>query len=114
MTRSLGSSLGAGATTYGYDIRGNRTTISSAGSSPVSVLSYDQADRLTGINTADSTYRYNADGLRISKTVSGETTGFVWDHSAPTPQLLSESTDGDQIAQQAPNKSPTSPQACSQ
>ncbi|MEZ5309296.1 MAG: hypothetical protein R2735_01635 [Microthrixaceae bacterium] len=103
-----------GATTYGYDIRGNRTTISSAGSSPVSVLSYDQADRLTGINTADSTYRYNADGLRISKTVSGETTGFVWDHSAPTPQLLSESTDGDQIAQQAPNKSPTSPQACSQ
>ncbi|HEX3539334.1 MAG TPA: RHS repeat domain-containing protein [Acidimicrobiales bacterium] len=39
----------AGATTYGYDTRGNLTTIAAAGSATSSALGYDQANRLISV-----------------------------------------------------------------
>jgi antitoxin YefM len=45
----------AQTTTYGYDARGNRTTVSPAGGSAVA-LTYDQANRLTAYG-ANATYR---------------------------------------------------------
>ena len=67
------------ATTYGYDTRGNRTSVTPPGG-PAVALGYDQANRLTSYGTA-ATYAYNGDGLRMSKTVSGTTTQFSWDQS---------------------------------
>jgi RHS repeat-associated protein len=76
----------SGATTYGYDSRGNRTTATPP-SGPVTTLGYDQANRLTSYGTT-ATYAYDGDGIRASKTVSGSTTRFTWDEAASLPQLL--------------------------
>jgi RHS repeat-associated protein len=76
-------------TTFGYDLQGNRTTVTTNTGSTVT-SKYDQVNRLTGYGTT-ATYRYNADGLRASKTVSGTTTSFTWDAS-PASALLSEGT----------------------
>lgn len=78
------------ATTYGYDTRGNRTSVTPPGG-PAVALGYDQANRLTSYGTT-ATYAYNGDGLRMSKTVSGTTTSFAWDQSGGLPLLLSDST----------------------
>lgn len=75
------------ATTYTYDPQGNRTSVTTAGQTPVT-LTYDQANRLTGHGT--STYRYDGDGLRASKTVGATTTSFVWSHAEGLPLLLVE------------------------
>jgi RHS repeat-associated protein len=75
----------AGATTFGYDSRGNRTA---AGSTS---YGYDQANRLTTVNGGQATYAYNGDGLRMSRTVSGATTQFTWDGSGSPPLLLEQS-----------------------
>jgi hypothetical protein len=40
--------------------------------------------------TDTTTYTYDADGLRTSKTGGGVTTRFVWDRSGPLPLLLEE------------------------
>jgi RHS repeat-associated protein len=37
-----------------------------------------------------TTYTYNADGLRVSKTTAGTTTQFVYDTTQPTPQVLED------------------------
>jgi len=77
-----------GATSFGYDNKGNRTSaVPSSGSATCD--SYDQANRLTSIKTGTGssctspttvgTYAYDGDGLRESKTVSGTTTQFTWD-----------------------------------
>ncbi len=77
-----------GATTYTYDARGNRTKLTppSGGATP---LAYDQANRLTGYG-ANPTYAYNGDGLRLSKTVSGSTSQFLWDVGSTLPLLLKD------------------------
>lgn len=79
-----------GATTYTYDPRGNRTSATPAAGGAVT-LSYDQGNRLTGYGTS-ATYTYNADGLRMSKTVSGATSQFVWDAAAAVPLVLKDGT----------------------
>jgi len=77
-----------GATTYGYDNKGNRTsTVPSTGSATCDT--FDQPNRLTKIQTGTGsgcttpttvgTYAYDGDGMRESKTVSGTTTQFTWD-----------------------------------
>jgi RHS repeat-associated protein len=81
-----------GATGYGYDTRGNRTTVTPPSPAPVTTLSYDQANRLTAVDTAGATYAYNPDGLRTSKTVSSATTSFAWDKTGGLPLLLTETT----------------------
>jgi RHS repeat-associated protein len=80
----------SGATTYGYDTRGNLTTITPAGGS-ATTLSYDQGERLTSYGSA-ATYSYDGDGLRAAKTVGGSTRHFSWDGSGGAPLLLSDGT----------------------
>jgi RHS repeat-associated protein len=65
--------------TFTYDTRGNRTAPanSSAGSG---TLGYDQANRLVSFGST-ATYKYNGDGLRMSKTVAGATSTFVYDQA---------------------------------
>ena len=77
-------------TTYTYDTRGNRTTISPP-FGPTTTLGYDQADRLTSYGTT-ATYTYNGDGQRLTKTVNGTTQTFTWDQTGSIPTLLSDST----------------------
>ena len=77
-----------GATTYGYDARGNRTTVTPPSGGPTP-LTYDQAHRLTAYATS-VTYAYNGDGLRMSKTVSGSTSQFLWDPSGGLPLMIKD------------------------
>jgi RHS repeat-associated protein len=75
-----------GATTFNYDTRGNRTKVMPPSGGAVT-LTYDQANRLTAYGSS-ATYAYNGDGLRMSKTISGSTTQFLWDSSQVLPLLL--------------------------
>jgi RHS repeat-associated protein len=77
-------------TTYGYDARGNRTTVTPPGGT-TTTLTYDQVNRLTAYG-ASATYAYNGDGLRSSKTVSGTAESFTWDVAEGLPKLLVDST----------------------
>lgn len=90
----------SGATTYGHDVSGN-LTLRQPSSGAATCYSYDQANRLTGINTGTGstctsptttgTYAYDSDGLRESKVVSGVTTKFTWDGSSgAVPDLLQQ------------------------
>src|SRR6185437_8234690 len=56
-----------------------------------STFGYNQANRLTSYNSSTS-YLYNGDGQRVSKTVSGTATAFVWDNVDSTPLLLAAGT----------------------
>ncbi len=78
---------GTQTTTYSYDTQGNRTGVSVAGQ-PGTTLTYDQAGELTGYGSV-ATYSYDGDGLRMSKTVGGNTTSFAWDQSGTVPLLIS-------------------------
>lgn len=78
----------SGATTYAYDTRGNRTTATPPAGGATN-LSYDQANRLTAYGTNRS-YAYNGDGLRMSKTVSGSTSQYLWDVASALPLLLKD------------------------
>jgi RHS repeat-associated protein len=83
-----------GATSYTYDVNGNRTGTTTATSSQG--YSYDEAQNMaTSTNPAGSvtSYTYDADGLRQSKTTGGTTTHFTWDHdSGGLPLLLADDT----------------------
>ena len=81
-----------GATNYSYDTRGNRTAVTPSAGQAVT-LTYDQANRLTNYGAASTTtYAYNADGLRMSKTSGGTTTQFAWDVAGGLPLLLKDGT----------------------
>jgi RHS repeat-associated protein len=79
-----------GATTFGYDAKGNRTG-KVPGTGSATCYTYDQPNRLTEIQTGTGsscsspttvgTYAYDGNGIRASKTVSGTTTHFTWDGS---------------------------------
>jgi len=73
---------------FSYDANGNRTA-RKLGAIPLQSYSYDQANRLIGFG-ANVTYRYNGDGLRMSKTVKGVTQNFVWDVAGGLPLLLKD------------------------
>jgi RHS repeat-associated protein len=75
------------STTYTYDLRGNRKTKTPPLGAATS-YTYDQADRLKTIGS--TSYTYNGDGLRMSKTVSGVTTPFAWNLAEGLPLLLSD------------------------
>ena len=66
--------------------RGNRITVAPPAGGAIN-LSNDQANRLTAYGTS-STYAYNGDGLRVSMTVSGSTSQFLWDVASALPLLL--------------------------
>jgi YD repeat-containing protein len=58
------------------------------------VFTYDRENRLTTatMGGAASTYAYNGDGLRVSRTAGGSTTDYVWDVGSALPVVLQETT----------------------
>ena len=90
ITSSTPAGAGSVTTAYTYDAQGNRTSAVNpiAGTT---TLTYDQANRLTGYGST-ATYSYSGDGVRVSKTASGITTGYTWDLATQTPELLSDGT----------------------
>jgi YD repeat-containing protein len=77
-------------TTFTYNSRGNLLTWTPP-SGPAFTYAYDQANRLTAYGST-ATYRYNGDGLRMSKTVSGISEPFTWDNSGSLPLLIVDGT----------------------
>ena len=78
-------------TSYSYDTRGNRTTIS-APYGQTATFGYDQANRLNSYSAGatTATYHYTGAGLRTSKTVNGNVSTFTWDTATAVPLLLSD------------------------
>ncbi len=69
---------------YGYDNRGNRTTMSTSNpvERPDSTLTFDKRDRLTNVTLTSGgnvSYKYNGDGLLWERTENGLTTRYYWD-----------------------------------
>jgi RHS repeat-associated protein len=92
-TQLVAVTIGLKATqsNYSYDTDGNRTSNAPL-TGTAATLGYDQADRLTSYG-ATTSYRYNGDGQRVSRTVSSTVTPFVWDAaSGSVPLLLAEGT----------------------
>jgi RHS repeat-associated protein len=80
-----------GKTTWSYDKNGDVTQI--AGPTKTQVFTYDAADHLVGVstttgsNTTTVTYTYDGDGNRVSSTVGGVVTNYVWDPIGQYPEL---------------------------
>jgi RHS repeat-associated protein len=77
----------AGATTYGFDPRGNRTTVTAAGRTET--YGYDQRDNLTSV-PGGTTYAYDGEGNRATTTTGGDVNRFTWDREGELPMLLLE------------------------
>lgn len=73
---------------FTYNARGDRISEELLDGS-TRILTYDQADRLIGVN-GNVSYSYNGDGLRTSKAVNGVPTDFVWNQTEPLPELLQD------------------------
>jgi YD repeat-containing protein len=75
------TSIGGGSVsrTFAYDVRGNVTTNGTAH------YAFDQADRLTSVNTSTDKYTYDAEGRRVKAVGSGATTYSLYTHDG---QLL--------------------------
>ncbi len=80
---------------YEYNSSGQRTkTTPTPG--PATTYGYDQAGNLISVErpaegettAIKDTYAYDGNSMRASQTISGITTYFVWDASAPLPLLL--------------------------
>jgi YD repeat-containing protein len=65
----------SGVISYAYDNNGNTIT---AGSTSSEYNGFNQLKKVSTGNTI-AEYTYNADGLRISKTVNAAVTKYVWD-----------------------------------
>jgi RHS repeat-associated protein len=76
------------ATDYTYDASGNRVAATSPDGTTVP-HTYDMTGRLTTYGS-NASYSYNADGLRVTKTIAGSTKRFTWDTSNGLGQLLSD------------------------
>ena len=66
--------------TYEYDNNGNKLVRLTDGEI-AEVFTYDVLNRLVRaeLDGVDAEYTYRPDGLRITKTVNGETTQHIWD-----------------------------------
>jgi RHS repeat-associated protein len=71
-------------TAYSYDLQGNRVTKTPPTGAAIS-YTFDQANHLTAVGT--TTYRYDGNGLRASKTVAAVTSAFAWDQSSTNVSL---------------------------
>jgi RHS repeat-associated protein len=84
----------SGATKYGFDADGNRTSATtSAGTA--NTLTYDGGGELTSATSSGTTlgsYTYDGDGLRTSKTTTAGTQQFTWDGRGSLPVMLSDGT----------------------
>lgn len=73
-----------------YDAAGDRLSGGEVGTaSAFRQYTYDQTGRLTAVPGV-ATYSYNGDGLRVSKSVPGQTLSYVWDQSSSQHELLSD------------------------
>ncbi len=81
--------LSEGSTTYSYDANGN--TLSKNDGSLTSYV-YDAENRLIHAQTATDTidYTYDANGIRQSQTVNGNTTTYLVDQNRDYAQVLEE------------------------
>ncbi len=73
---------------FTYNARGDRIAETTPGAATLT-LNYDQADRLVDVDGTIS-YAYNGDDMRVSKTVDGTTTQFVWNRAEVMPELLQD------------------------
>jgi RHS repeat-associated protein len=81
----------AGTTTpITYDAQGNRLTGPAPGGA-TAAYTWDQANRLTAAN--GTTYAYNADNLRTTRTpATGTAQHYAWDTRAGVPLMLTDGT----------------------
>ncbi|MEW9699816.1 RHS repeat-associated core domain-containing protein [Paenibacillus sp. SI8] len=88
--------------TYGYDNRGNRTSMTTNNpfDSPDSLKTFDKRDRLItvgltpqGGNGPSVNYKYNGDGLLWERTENSQTTRYYWDGD----QIIAEGNVNNQI-----------------
>ncbi len=79
--------LTAAGVSYAYDANGNQT------GRGTDTFTYDHENRLTQsvIGGVTSSSVYNGDGLRMSHTVSGQTTSYTWDVAGGLPVILQDS-----------------------
>ena len=77
-----------GGVSYGYDNNGNQTSRGS------DAFAWDHENRMTSatVSSAQTTYTYNGDGLRMSRTAGGNTTNYTWDVAGGLPMLLQDGT----------------------
>jgi RHS repeat-associated protein len=75
---------------FSYDAVGDRLQRSDQ-LGAVTSYGYDQAGRLINYG-GNSTYSYNGDGLRMSKTVSGVAEPFIWDMADGMPVIIQDGT----------------------
>ena len=82
----------SGATTYGYDTLGERTSTKPA-TGTTTTYAYNQAGQLTGYTGPGGTasYIYDGQGLRAAKTIASTTTAYAWS-IGNTPDPLSDGT----------------------
>jgi RHS repeat-associated protein len=75
--------VGGATTNYSFDAAGRRISAGSA------TLAWDQENRLLAYGSNNS-YAYNGSGIRMSKTVAGQTRAFAWDTVEGLPLLLQD------------------------
>ena len=86
-----------GSVEYGYDANGNTktTTQKDAAGNVVGTVTYNwnKENRLVGVTgpNLSVSYAYDADGVRVSKTVNGVTIEYLVDKNLPYAQVLEES-----------------------
>lgn len=76
--------------TYTFDSNGNRTAETDQNNA-ITSFSYDQANRLTRYSSGSTTatYKYDGDGLRVSKTIgTGSPESYVWNAAESTSAPL--------------------------
>ncbi|MDQ1726229.1 MAG: hypothetical protein QOK14_274, partial [Frankiaceae bacterium] len=81
----------AGTTTSKYDHNGDLVSVT--GPNGTETFTYDASGHLVGVRLPTGStiaYAYDGDGNRISKTVGGVTTQYVWDPANASPQLAIE------------------------
>jgi len=89
-----------GSIEYGYDNNGNTQTKTrkDAASNVVETVTYswNKENRLVGVSAPNLSisYEYDADGVRVSKTVNGVKTEFLVDNNRDYAQVLEESVNG--------------------
>lgn len=78
--------------TLSYNGNGDRTGQTDSIANTQTAFGYDQADRLISFaqGSTTSSYRYNGDGLRMSKTVNGTTSIQVWDLAEGMPVMIQD------------------------
>lgn len=90
-----------GGTSYTYDDNGN--TLTESIDSDITTYTYDAKNKLTGVEklvggvTTNSSYTYNADGIRTSQTVEGVETKYVVDSNRDYAQVLFELDSADAV-----------------